>query len=250
MTQQLGNLRTLLHTTKDPYVVHQQAIRDKWRCTTCSSNSFCYIAKHAGTGKDVHIELDPQTISIWAHEMEKKEHATVMYPPRYIKEIDKMMMAAFAMHQRRGPQLNRRRSRDSTISSASSGFAPVIHYNLAPPASMDLPTCPSTPPMATKPPADLMSPIPGFEPKDYNHDGLYAFMHWLQEKYGDDDFEDAFTKLHGSRIGLDLLPNITEAILIDRSHITLGTALRIIKDFKEWKASLKVRTLFTQITLQ
>jgi len=26
--------------------------------------------------------------------------------------------------------------------------------------------------------------------------------------------------------------------------------LRIIKDFKEWKASLKVRTLFTQITLQ
>ena len=100
--------------------------------------------------------------------------------------------------------------------------------------------------MATKPPADLMSPIPGFEPKDYNHDGLYAFMHWLQEKYGDDDFENAFTKLRGSRIGLDLLPNITEAILIDRLHITLGTALRIIKDFKEWKASLKVRTLFTQ----
>ena len=80
----------------------------------------------------------------------------------------------------------------------------------------------------------------------YNHDGLYTFMHWLQEKYGDDDFENAFTKLRGSRIGLDLLPNITEAILIDRLDITLGTALRIIKDFKEWKASLKVRTLFTQ----
>jgi len=80
----------------------------------------------------------------------------------------------------------------------------------------------------------------------YNHDGLYTFMHWLQEKYGDDDFENAFTKLRGSRIGLDLLPNITEAILIDRLDITLGTTLRIIKDFKEWKASLKVRTLFTQ----
>ena len=125
------------------------------------------------------------------------------------------------------------------MSSASSGFAPIIDYNLAPPASTDLPTRPSTPPMPTKPPADLMSPIPGFEPKDYNHNGLYTFMRWLQEKYGDDDFEDAFTKLLASRIGLDLLPNITEAILIDRLHITLGTALRIIKDLKNGKHRLK-----------
>ena len=102
--------------------------------------------------------------------------------------------------------------------------------------------------MVTRPPADPMSPIPGFEPKDYNHDSLYAFMHWLQKKYGDDDFEDVFTKLRGSRIGLDLLSNITEAILTDRLYMTLGTALRIIKDFKEWKALLKVRTLFTQKT--
>ena len=51
--------------------------------------------------------------------------------------------------------------------------------------------------MVTKLWADLMSPISGFEPKDYNHDGLYTFMHWLQKKYGDNDFEDMFTKLRG-----------------------------------------------------
>jgi len=75
-------------------MMNQQAIRDKWCCTMCILNSFCYIAKHPETGKDVHIELNPQTISIWAHEMEEKDYTTVMYPPCYIKEIDKMMTAA------------------------------------------------------------------------------------------------------------------------------------------------------------
>lgn len=77
------------------------------------------------------------------------------------------------MHQRCGPQLNRYCSWDSRISSALSEFAPIIHYNLTPLASTDLSTHPSTTPMVTKLWADLMSPISGFEPKDYNHDGLY-----------------------------------------------------------------------------
>jgi len=35
-----------------------------------------------------------------------------------------------------------------------------------------------------------------------NHDGLYTFMHWLQTKYSDNDFEDLFTKLRGLELAV------------------------------------------------
>jgi hypothetical protein len=61
--------------------------------------------------------------------MQEKDHATVMYPPRYIKEIDLMMITAFASNQRRRGPITQRSSFESSTSSTGS-YAPVITYNL------------------------------------------------------------------------------------------------------------------------
>jgi hypothetical protein len=135
-----------------------------------------------------------------------------MYPLRYIKEIDLMMITAFASNQCRRGSITWRSSFESSVSSTG-GYAPVITYNLAPSSTATSSIQPSTPP--PKRLADIASPIPGFSTTDYNHDGLRTYMDWLQDKYNDDDFDNAFNKLCAVRIGLDLVANISEEMLIN-----------------------------------
>jgi hypothetical protein len=113
-----------VRTTNDPYMKHRQEIRDKYRCTECKSNAYCYRR----TKPDMtiqHIELSPEVISLWAHQIQTGQ-ACLAYPPRQVKEIDAMMAAAEA-------GLSKRKTRprsDSDTSSMTSGHAPVIHYNI------------------------------------------------------------------------------------------------------------------------
>lgn len=239
---QLDEMHDCVKASDHPYVQAQNAIRDKWRCTKCSSNTFCFIQKHPDSFKsDVHVELTPRFIDLWAGAI-KRGHATVRQPPRDIEEIDMACNAAILRPATRG-----RLVESSAARTQSQGYAaPIINYNIQPPTPYL--AHPTTPP--PQPRYQAISPIPGYTPKDYTHDALKAFMGYLKDKYDEPRFVcEIFDKLQANDIGVDLLKgeNI-EAKLQDKCGLTIGFASRIVTEYPEWKQSLKdVRSIYILI---
>ena len=231
-------MRACVKASDHPYIQAQNSIRDKWRCTKCSSNTFCFILKHPDSFKpDVYVELTPRFIDSWAGEI-KAGRTTVLQPPRYIEEIDRSCNAAVLRPSTRG-----RLAESSTVRTQSQGYAPVIHYNIQPPsATAGVAITGSR--AGTPPPVprghEIFSPISGYDPKDYMHDALIAFMTYLSEKYEDTRYIDIYEKLHENDIGVDLLTGSNMASTIaETCKISNGLALRIVRDYPEWKRSLK-----------
>lgn len=233
---QIDEMRACVKASDHPYVQAQNSIRDKWRCTKCASNTFCFILKHPDSFKpDVHVELTPRFIDIWASEV-KAGRATVSQPPRYIEEIDKGCNAALLRPQTRG-----RQAESSAARTQNQGYAPVINYNIQPPPLSDMRN--TSPRPRTPPPGhcyDALSPISGYAPKDYTQDAMKDFMTHLGEKYEDPRFVDVLGRLRENDIGVDLLsgPNMARTIS-DLCEISSGMAMRMVRDYPGWKRSLK-----------
>lgn len=233
---QIDEMWACVKASDHPYVKAQNSIRDKWRCTKCASNTFCFILKHLDSFKpDVHVELTPRFIDAWAGEV-KAGRATVFQPPRYVEEINKACNAALLRPQTRGRQADSSAARMQT-----QGYAPIIHYNIQPLPSSDMRNispCPRTPPPVHC--YDALSPISGYAPKDYTQDAMKAFITYLSERYEDPRFVDILEKLREHNIGVDLLsgPNIARTIS-EVCEISSGMALRMVKDYPGWKRCLK-----------
>jgi hypothetical protein len=237
-------MRGCIKASDHPYIEAQNAIRDKWRCTKCSSNTYCFIQKHPDPFKPpVHVELTPTFINLWAREI-RLGHTTVRQPPRDIEEIDMACNAAVLRPATRGRPAE---SSTSTSRTQSQGHAaPIINYNIQPPSSYS--ARPATPP--PQPIYQAVSPILGYAPKDYTHGALKSFMGYLKDKYDEPRFDtEICEKLQAMDIGVDLLKGESiVAKLQDNCGISLGIASRIVNNYPEWKQSLKnVRSVYILI---
>src|SRR5436190_15175954 len=111
-------MRGCIKNSDHPFIRAQQAIRDKWRCNKCGSNMFCFIQPHPEAMRpDVHVELTPTFINMWAGEI-KSGNATVRQPPRDVQEINMACNAAILRPQGRGRV-------DDSSKTSRHGYAPA-----------------------------------------------------------------------------------------------------------------------------
>ena len=229
-------MRACIKTSDHLYVNAQNALRDKWRCSKCGTNSFCFIQPHPEPFQpDVHVDLSPHFIDLWACEI-KAGKATIYQPPRDIKEINMACNAAILRPKGRG------RAVDS--SSKTPGYAPIIHYNFQSATPPDMPTIfsrPRTPPLVEHQ-YQVASPIPGYAPKDYADNALKAYMTYLQDIWGNDStpYLELCKKLQQRHVGVDQLakPGWVKR-LEEEFGCTIGMAERITSEYNTWKESLK-----------
>ena len=196
---------------------------------------------------DVHVELTPTFINLWAGEI-KTGDATVRQPPRDVKEINMACNAAILRPQGRGRV-------DDSSKTSRHGYAPapVINYHFQPPSSSEYALDSSRP--RTPPPVErhyqAISPIPGYAPKDYADDAMKAYMLYLQEKWGNarTRYLELYEAIQKTDICVDQLcsPGM-EKILKAEFGCTTGMASRIVSEYTVWKNSLKgVRSIYILI---
>jgi hypothetical protein len=185
------------------------------------------------TGRMVHINLPPHIITLWAAHIVNGD-AVLHYPPRQIAEIDKLMRDAM---KPRPPKWNSRSetSRNAVdlpvnvllnVSSQSAEPATPIRRNDSVKASLH-----------------AFTPISMYTAKDYTGDALLAYLEWLERKYNDSEYVEAFDKLRAKKIGVDLLNKLTvDDVLKWCPSLSPGTAMHIVKCLSDWKASLNVST--------
>jgi hypothetical protein len=236
-------MRSVVKNSDHPYVMAQNALRDKWRCTKCGTTAICFIQPHPeSTRPDVHVEMTPTCIDLWAGEI-KAGKATIYQPPRNIPEINMRCNAAILRPAGRGRPVESSAAAESSTA-ARSGYAPIINYNIQPPSPSDRATIslrPRTPP-AVERHYQAVSPIPGYAPKDYADDALKAYMVYLLENWGNarTPYLELYKALQNKDVGVDQLnsPGM-EQTLREEFDCTIGMASRIVSEYPVWKRSLK-----------
>jgi hypothetical protein len=91
------------------------------------------------------------------------------------------------------------------------------------------------------------SPIRQFSPREYNKEGLRAYLDWLTEESGDDDYKDLYALLSEQKIGIDIIQQAA-AKSIERERllkelksdflIVAGVANRLVMNFNKWHTTL------------
>ena len=91
------------------------------------------------------------------------------------------------------------------------------------------------------------SPIRQFSPREYNKEGLRAYLEWLSEESGDDDYKDLYLLLSEQKIGIDIIQqaaaksNERERLLKELKSdflIVAGVANRLVMNFNKWHTTL------------
>ena len=103
---------------------------------------------------------------------------------------------------------------------------------------------PQTPRRSENPPE--CSPVRGFDPWQYNNEGLSAYLEYLRVRFQDDDFIEAFDILSEQKIGIDIFKRCTtkdmkkdlEDQLCGTFGIKVGTTKHIIWEFALWQKQL------------
>jgi hypothetical protein len=91
--------------------------------------------------------------------------------------------------------------------------------------------------------SNAFTPISTFTARDYTGNALLAYLEWMETKYHDSEYVDAFDTLREKKIGLDLLKRLTvDDLLKWCPSLSPGTAMRIIGCLSDWKATLNVST--------
>jgi len=205
-------------------------LQDKMRCNQ-HGGSFCYVEP----GTDTHIRLSSADLGIWAMAI-INEAATMSCPPRTI-EFERILHPK----KRKEPTLAKPAPEVIEIhEDPVQANKPIIHYHMLPPA-MSAPTLetPKKKRRYSRTLAVKSSPIPGFEVREYNSTGLYAFLEWCTNENGDYEYLDAYESLAKQKLGLDLILAITPMDLCTVCQIPYGTALRIIHFYPKWLLELK-----------
>jgi hypothetical protein len=188
------------------------------------------------------MDLGPTDISLWGALVAKGDgSACISYPPMQIPEFHRKF-------SRDGMKFNTRSPRNSPASEASfQHLGSPIHItcNIAASETSTPPTlspAPTVAPMAAPPGAEVeaeTSRVFGYDPHEYNQEGLMGFMEWLTAKYQDNEFvNDSYYRLQEKKLGIDLLKDITSDVLVKECDITLGTAFRIVKGYMAWQKTL------------
>jgi hypothetical protein len=233
----VAELLTLFDTEEQgPHLEAYRAIQDRWRCLECSTNGYCYLKKNLDTGRIVHINLETHIISKWASLIITGD-AVVHGPPCNVEEFDKLVNDAM------NPKKNKSSNSDMQQGHSQLGHGAlpqvIYNYNMAPthPSPHSETPSPKTSPRARF--ASLLSPIHGIDPKDYNTTGLEEFIDYCFAPYGyDDDYYEVLHSLQEQKIGVDLLKDVDINILKSECGLKHGIAMRIVKCYPIWKASL------------
>jgi hypothetical protein len=92
-------------------------------------------------------------------------------------------------------------------------------------------------------PGVVPSHIKGYAPKDYNTQGLYAYLRWCLRKYVNTGYLDIYDKMAEEELGIDLfymaMESSTKAkTLIEdmkaEAKVKSGMAQRLVDDFVRW----------------
>jgi len=181
----------------------------------------------------VHIELPPHIISLWAVHLANGD-AVLHYPPRQIPEIDKLMRDAMK------PKTSRSNWRSQTSRNAVDLPVNVL-LNVSRQSAE--PATPVRRHDSAKASLNAFTPISTFTARDYTGNALLAYLEWMETKYDDSEYVDAFDTLRKKKIGLDLLKRLSvDDLLKWCPSLSPGTAMRIIECLSDWKATLNVST--------
>ena len=107
---------------------------------------------------------------------------------------------------------------------------------------------PQTPQRTRSRSLDLVpSPIRLFSPREYNKEGLRAYLEWLSKESGDDDYKNLYALLSEQKIGIDIIQQAA-ATSIERERllkelkndflIVAGVAHRLVMNFNKWHTTL------------
>jgi len=92
-----------------------------------------------------------------------------------------------------------------------------------------------------------ISPVRGFNPRQYNSDGLLAYLQWLDNTYPDDGYLEIFPILSHEMLGIDIFKTATARDGSAKELVTelkkdlgikVGMARRLVEKFREWQRSL------------
>jgi hypothetical protein len=197
----------------------KQDIQNRYRCTQCSSNGYCFKKINHSTGKEQHFDIDPKLLTLWAAEVDQSR-ATIYYPPCNIKEFDELLNS----DSKRKTKSSRTVSNDDS----NPNSAPHITYNFAPGP------VPYTPPRRQA--IDSHSPVRGVDPADYDGPGLKMFLDWCAKKYKDPEFSEIYSKLKEKRNGVDIIKGNKEAEAIAKEcNILPALCTRLKESFSSWE---------------
>lgn len=206
-------------------------------CRAHGNDRWCWRPKDYPFDGTTHIEVKAEHLLQWAKGIDRGE-ATISAPPN--SELFNELRKNYHKNQRK---TGRRRLNDDD--SLPMNFAVYLDtQQITQRSSRNL----QTPQRTRSRSLDLQpSPVRGFSPREYNTQGLLAYLDWLAAETHDADYLDLYESLFREKIGIDLFKRASGsqaeedkmyARLRKDCLVPSGMAVRLLQQFRTWQSSL------------
>jgi hypothetical protein len=205
-------------------------------CRAHGNDRWCWRPKDYPFDGLTHIELHAEELLQWAKGIDKGE-ATMNNPPNW--ELFNALRKKYHKNQR---QKGRRKLTDDTPPMNFAVYLDTQQITQRPSRY------PQTPQRIRSRSLDLEpSPVRGFSPREYNTEGLLAYLEWVAAETHDAEYLDLYQSLFREKIGIDLFKRASGsqaeedkmyARLKKDCLIPSGMAVRLLQLFRGWQTSL------------
>lgn len=206
-----------------PFVTHFKALQARWTCSQHPHH--CYV----DPATQGHFKLDSRDLGDWATAM-LNGCAALVCPPR-TAEFNALLNG----------KRNSTKKGNFTPSESSHGAIVQNFYNYQPQGD----STPSKPSIVTSSNA-AVTPLRGISPAEYSDSALRQFLAFLEARFNDGKFNEAFNILQANDIGVDHIRDAGKSSKDKKEIIQMlmdvglspGLSWRIVKGFNDWRASI------------
>lgn len=207
-------------------------------CRAHGNDRWCWRPKDYPFDGSTHIPVKAEEALEWAQSIDRGD-ATMETPPTNSERFNAMKKA----HHRNQRQNGRGRLDDNP---PPMNFSVYLDTQQIKQRSSD--RYPRTPQRIRARSLDFgPSPVRGFSPREYNTEGLLAYLNWVDKVTFSVEYVDLYQSLFKERIGIDLFKRASgseteeEKLYVRLKKDCLmptGMALRLLQLFRDWQTSL------------